>query len=303
MLFLPDFLCAGRKPRQLRESSMGVVSFGVPAPGACWLTRTSGSSLTALPPSVFQCSALISYQSHTSHSTYTVKALRNITEINKAPKYYKRSKVLSCTHWGEEGGCTNLYIKKTHTHRGKVSCTLMFPLSVLSPFLGSFFMPLGLGEVFRSLSFLTFFRWAPRVGREYRSEHLQIDSRLCRTLAPWRRFSDRIFIIMFNRSRVRVRKKASGAENESFANMFAFCLARSLPGCSLFQPCLSLNRNSFTFQSGTNNIHLEGYTTSVWSGPLYHKSKRTFAFTLEKRLNLKRELCCFYLYLFLNCFD
>lgn len=117
VLFLPDVLWAGRKPRQLREGSAGVVSLRGPAPQACWLTRTSGSSLKALPPSpfVFQCSALISYQSHTSHSTYTVKALRNITEINKAPKHNKRSKVLSCTHWEEEGGCTNLLKNNIHT--------------------------------------------------------------------------------------------------------------------------------------------------------------------------------------------
>lgn len=40
----------------------------VSAPWACWLTRTDGSSLKSLffpSPFVFQCSALISYQSHT----------------------------------------------------------------------------------------------------------------------------------------------------------------------------------------------------------------------------------------------
>lgn len=169
------------------RGSVGVVSFGVPAPRACWLTRTSGSSLKALPPSpfVFQCSALISYQSHTSHSTYTVKALRNITEINKAPKYNKGSKVLSCTHWEEEGGCTNLLKKITYTHRQGELYTHV-PSFCSESFSGEFFHAARLGEVFRSLSFFTFFLWAPRVGREYRSEHLQIDSRLCWTLAPCR---------------------------------------------------------------------------------------------------------------------
>lgn len=56
----------------------------------------------------------------------------------------------------------------------------MFPLFLFSaPFSGEFFHAACLAEVFRSLSFFAFFRGAPRVGREYHAEHLQIDSLLC----------------------------------------------------------------------------------------------------------------------------
>lgn len=50
-------------------------------------------------PFVFQCSALISYQSHTSHSTYTVKPLRNIRENNNAPKFNKVTKLSTPSVW------------------------------------------------------------------------------------------------------------------------------------------------------------------------------------------------------------
>lgn len=159
-----------------------------PPPGLVDWRAPAAPPRKALPPSpfVFQCSALISYQSHTSHSTYSVKALRNITEINKAPKYNKRSKVLSCAHWEDEGDLIIIIIKKKNTHTGKVSSHTNVPFfSVLSAFFwGGFFMPLVSVKFSDHCHFLHFFRRAPRVGREYRSEHLQIDGRLCWTLAP-----------------------------------------------------------------------------------------------------------------------
>lgn len=163
------------------------------APRACWLTRTNGSSLRALPPSpfVFQCSALISYQSHTSHSTYTVKALKNIRENNRAPKYSKRSKVLSYTHWGKK--VTARFNKKITYTQAKVSLTLMFPLSILSPFLGSFFMPPVSVKFSDHCHFLHFSAELLALGEN-------IARNICRLIVDctrhWHRFSDMIFIVL-----------------------------------------------------------------------------------------------------------
>lgn len=76
-------------------------------------------------------------------------------------------------------------INKNNIHTGKGELYTNVPSFYSESFSGEFFHAARLGEVFGSLSFFTFFRWAPRVGREYRSEHLQIDSRLYQTLAPF----------------------------------------------------------------------------------------------------------------------
>lgn len=137
----------------------------------------------------------------------------------------------------------------------------MFPLSVLSPFLGSFFMPLVSVKFSDHCHFLHFFAELLELGGN-------IARNICRLIVDcaghWHRAEMSLIGYLssyFNRSRIRIRKKkkkASSAENK-VCNMFAFCLAWFLPGCNLFQQC-SL-RNCYTFQAERES---EGLTTSIW---------------------------------------
>lgn len=121
--------------------SVGVVSPKVPSPGARWLTRASGSSLKALPPSPSFSSVVRWF--HTKVILHIPLILSKLWEIlRKSTRRQNTTNAAKCSAATTEKKKVTARIYKSNIYtQGKVS-TLMFPLSVLSPFLGSFFMPL-----------------------------------------------------------------------------------------------------------------------------------------------------------------
>lgn len=148
-------------------------------------------------------------------------------------------------------------------------------------FSGEFFHAACLGEVFRSLSFFTFFRGAPCVGREENICRLIV---YCVWLSQCAGISltgsvTIIFppVVRSLTQTITQKETLSLLTAEKWGQYVCFLSRTVHTWIQHFQPCFlrGIQQLYLQAQTQTNKNDLEEYTTSVWCGPLHPKGKKS----------------------------